>query len=99
MTVVSAQQHAMIPVRQSVWESDEMRAITADWGNYREVVDASRQYWGNFYTVEPNMTAMTAPWVDAIQSTILGDKTAQDALDAAVVQSEKILSDAGFYNK
>lgn len=97
MTVVSAQQHAMLPVRQSVWESDEMVAITGDWGNYREAVDASREYWGNFYTVQPYMVEMTAPWVDAIQATILGDQTAQEALDAAVVQSETILRDAGLY--
>jgi multiple sugar transport system substrate-binding protein len=99
MTVVSSQQHAMLPVRQSVWESEEMMAITADWGNYREVVDGSRQYWGNFYTVQPQMVAMTAPWVDAIQATILGEMTAQEALDEAVVGSEQILRDAGLYNE
>jgi len=99
MTVVSAQQHAMLPVRQSVWESEQMVEITKDWGNYREAVDASRQYWGNFYTVSPNMVAMTGPWVDAIQSTILGDKTAQEALDEAAVKTEQVLTDAGFYTK
>jgi multiple sugar transport system substrate-binding protein len=99
MTVVTAEQHAMLPVRKSVWESDEMRAITQPWGNYREAVDASRQYWGNFYTVSPNMVAQTGPWVDAIQTVILGDKTAQQALDEAAAKTETVLRDAGFYDK
>ncbi len=99
MQVVSAEQRAMIPVRQSAWEADAMVEITQDWGNYRQAVDDSRQYWGNFYTVQPQMVAMTAPWVDAIQATILGDKTAQQALDEAVVQSETILRDAGIYDR
>jgi multiple sugar transport system substrate-binding protein len=99
MAVVSAEQHAMIPVRKSTWEGERIVAITKDWGNYREAVDASRQYWGNFYTVTPQMVAMTGPWVIAIQQTILGEKTAKDALDAAVIESEKIMRDAGFYEK
>jgi multiple sugar transport system substrate-binding protein len=99
MEVVSAQQHAMLPVRQSVWESPGMVEITEDWGNYRETIDGSREYWGNFYTVQPQMVAMTGPWVIAIQETILGEKTAQEALDAAVVETEKILRDAGIYDK
>jgi multiple sugar transport system substrate-binding protein len=99
MTVVSAEQNAMIPVRKSVWESPDMKEITKGWGNYREVVDSSRQYWGNFYTVQPNMVAMTGPWVVAIQEVILGSKTAQEALDAAVIESEKILREAGMYNR
>lgn len=99
MTVVSAEQQSMLPVRQSVWESEQMREITADWGNYREAIDGSREYWGNFYTVQPQMTAMTAPWVDAIQATILGEQTAQEALDEAVVASEQILDDAGLYDR
>lgn len=99
MAVVSAQQHAMIPVRKSTWESPAMMEITKTWGNYRQAVDDSRQYWGNFYTVQPGMVAMTGPWVVAIQQTVQGDMTAQAALDAAVVESEKILKDAGFYEK
>ena len=99
MKVVSAEQHAMIPVRKSTWEGEGIMAITKDWGNYREAVDASRQYWGNFYTVHPGMVAITGPWVIAVQQTVQGDKTAQEALDAAVIESEKILKDAGFYEK
>jgi multiple sugar transport system substrate-binding protein len=98
MTVVSAEQHAMLPVRASVWESEDMIAITEDWGNYREAIDGSREYWGNFYTVQPHMVAMTGPWVVAIQETILGEQTAQEALDAAVIESEKILQEAGLYD-
>lgn len=45
------------------------------------------------------MVAMTGPWVVAIQQTVQGDMTAQAALDAAVIESEKILKDAGFYEK
>lgn len=99
MGVVSAQQHAMLPVRKSTWDGKGIVDITKDWGNYREAVDASRQYWGNFYTVQPGMVAMTGPWVVAIQQTVQGDMTAQAALDAAVIESEKILKDAGFYDK
>lgn len=99
MAVVSAEQHAMIPVRKSTWEGERIVNITKDWGNYRAAVDASREYWGNFYTVSPQMVAMTGPWVVAIQQVVQGDKTAQAALDAAVVESEKILKDAGFYDR
>jgi multiple sugar transport system substrate-binding protein len=99
MKIVSACQHAMIPVRKSTWEGEGIMNITKDWGNYRDAVDKSRQYWGNFYTVSPQMVAMTGPWVVAIQETVQGDKTAKDALDAAVAESEKILKDAGFYEK
>ncbi len=99
MKVVSACQHAMIPVRKSTWEGEGIMNITKDWGNYRDAVDKSRQYWGNFYTVSPQMVAMTGPWVVAIQQVVQGDKTAKEALDAAVVESEKILKDAGFYEK
>ena len=74
-------------VRQSVWESEEMIEITGDWGNYREAVDASREYWGNFYTVHPNMVAMTDPWVVAVQETILGEKTAQEVADCVAVKA------------
>ena len=42
---------------------------------------------------------MTGPWVIAVQQTILGEKTAKEALDAAVKESETILRDAGFYEK
>ena len=99
MTVASAQQRSMVPVRKSVWESEEMVEITKDWGNFREAIDESRPYWGNFYTVQPNMVAMTSPWVVAIQEVILGEKDAQTALDDAVVEAEKILSDAGMYDE
>jgi multiple sugar transport system substrate-binding protein len=95
MTVVSAEQHSLLPVRKSVWESPAMVEITKSWGNYREAIDNSREHWGNFYTVQPQMVAMTGPWVIAIQQTILGEMPAQEALDAAVVESEKILQDAG----
>jgi len=99
MTVASVQQRSMLPVRKSVWESPEIVEITKDWGNFREAIDASRPYWGNFYTVQPNMVAMTSPWVVAIQEVILGEKDAQTALNDAAVAAEKILADAGMYDE
>jgi hypothetical protein len=44
------------------------------------------------------MVAMTDPWVVAVQETILGEKTAQEALDIAVVETENILAEAGMYD-
>ena len=94
----------MLPVRKSVWEDPAC-------GHHQELGQLPRgcrqppaNTRGNFYTVSPQMVTETGPWVIAIQQTILGEKTAKDALDQAVEESEKMLkepasTEAGLYKK
>ena len=84
MKVVTAQQHAMIPVRKSIWEDPAMVDITKELGQLPRDYRCLAPILGQLLHRLAADGDETGPWVIAIQQTILGEKTAKGALDAAV---------------
>lgn len=95
----SALQGNMNPVRTSVWEDPAIDELIGGWGAYKQVVmDLINNYARLYWTPNPELPAMGDRWAQAFQEVLLEEKTAQEALDDAVVDINNILRRAGLQN-
>lgn len=77
----------MNPTRISVAQSDEMVAATSTWGDYNSVwqeILAEHAAWP--HSPSGTWTEVGDIWATAIQSAVLGQQTAKEALDEAAVK-------------
>lgn len=91
-----------LPVRNSVW-----KRIIADAGKASNPLDKKRleiaqtQIANDFFT--PPLIAEWIPFSNIfypkLQSIILGDVSPKDGLDQAAADAQKLMADAGYYNK
>jgi len=85
------------PPRKSVWENPDVVALTEKWANYRAVVEENRKYCKVPHAVNPQVFAVIDEWWGNVQSAILGQATAKEALDSAAEEMYKIMERAGVY--
>lgn len=84
----------MNPTRQSVAQSDEMVAATAEWGDYNEIwqqILAEYAEWA--YTPSATWPEVGDVWTIEIQAAVLGQKSPQQAMDDAAEQIDQIISE------
>ncbi len=71
------------PSRKSVWDDPEVVAETRKWANYREVVEASRQYGAVAHAVNPRLQLTHDAWWFNVRDAIQGKQSVKAALLAA----------------
>jgi multiple sugar transport system substrate-binding protein len=77
----------MNPTRMSVAQSDEMVAATSTWGNYNAVwQEILAEYAAWPHSPSGTWTEVGDIWATAIQSAVLGQQTAKEALDEAAIK-------------
>jgi len=90
--LTSALNGNMNPTRKSVWESEEVRRITDNWKDYREVVNENLNHYAAIqWTPEKEFIAVGDRWAKALHE-IWSGKDAQKALDKAAADIDRIIS-------
>lgn len=96
--LASAQAGNLDPVRRSVWESDEVIAMTSVWddGNWRKAVEQNLEEYAVWQpTPHTELGATWDRWILALHQIWSGEGATQDILDQANQDIDDILSNAG----
>jgi multiple sugar transport system substrate-binding protein len=87
------------PPRESIWNDPEVVAITEQWSNYRETVEANRLNAKVPHAVNPLISAVGDAWWGNVQDAILGNVTVQEALDQAYQEMYNVMEMGGYYDE
>lgn len=98
MRLATTQYNNWNPPRESIWNDPEVVAITEQWANYRETVEANRKNAKVPHAVNPLITAVGDAWWGNVQDAILGNVTVEEALDQAADEMYNIMDRAGYYD-
>jgi len=81
------------PTRQSLANSETMKEYTKNWGSYNQVWQTIlEKYAAWHYIKSPKYPAYGDRWALAVQEVVLGESSAQEALDAAAKEMQNIIA-------
>lgn len=84
----------MNPTRISVGQGAEMQTATADWGGYNEVWQTILSDYARWpYTPSDLWPEAGDIWTTQLQAAVLGQKSAQDAMDDAAGEIDRLIEE------
>jgi multiple sugar transport system substrate-binding protein len=99
MRLATTQYNNWNPPRESVWNAPEVVEMTSQWANYREVVEANREFAQVPHAVNPLLAAVGDAWWGNVQDAILGTVTVEEALNRANDEMYNVMDMGGYYDQ